>query len=40
MSFGMFFGGIVIGFVRGWIFTLCILGLSPIMFIIMGIFGK
>ncbi len=40
MTFGMFTAGIVIGFVRGWLFTICILGLSPIMFAAMILFVK
>ncbi len=39
MAFGMFSAGIIIGFIKGWLFTIIILGLSPIMFIAMGLFG-
>jgi hypothetical protein len=35
----MFSAGIIIGFIKGWLFTIIILGLSPIMFIAMGLFG-
>ena len=39
MAFGMFFGGIIIGFIKGWLFTIIILGLSPIIFVSMILFG-
>ena len=40
MAIGMFGAGIIIGFIKGWLFTICILGLSPVIFISMALFGK
>lgn len=40
MAFGMFSAGIIIGFIKGYLFTLIILGLSPIIFVSMILFGK
>lgn len=40
MSIGIIIGGFVIGFVKGWLFTLCIIGLSPIMILGVVYFGK
>lgn len=39
-SLGMIFGGIIIGFAKGWIFTLIILAISPIIMVCMGLFIK
>ena len=40
MTIGMFFGGIIIGFIWGWLFTLVILGSSPVMLIGLIFFAK
>jgi len=36
----MICGGIIIGFVKGWLFTLIILGLSPLIMLFMMLFLK
>lgn len=39
-SIGMIFGGIIIGFIRGFLFTLVIIGLAPLIMIFMYLFLK
>lgn len=36
LSAGMIIGGFVIGFIKGWLFSICILALAPLGF--LGIF--
>ena len=40
MSSGIVIGGFVIGFIKGWLFTLCVIGISPIMFVGVYFFTK
>ena len=39
-NFGQIFGGIIIGFIKGYIFTFIILAVSPIIFLSMYVFIK
>jgi len=32
--------GLVFGFTKGWALALCILGLTPVLFLLVGLFGK
>ena len=36
----MIFGGIIIGFVKGWLFSIIILGMAPFIMICMALFVK
>ena len=38
MSVGMIFGGFIVGFIRGWFFTICIIALTPLMLFGMFLF--
>ena len=40
MSIGTIVGGFVVGFIRGWLFSFCVIGLSPIILIGVYFFGK
>lgn len=40
MSIGIILGGFIIGFIYGWLFTICVIGISPIMILGVVFFGK
>lgn len=40
MSLGTILGGFIIGFIKGWLFTMCVIGISPIMILGVVFFGK
>lgn len=38
MSIGIILGGFIVGFAKGWLYTLIIIGLTPIMVFGMALF--